>query len=1019
MKDPSETSTREEAETSSQQEAASTVTEPAEGGAAAVEPAETSDDRESPDESGSPEAASHEEGEASASPADEGSPGVEAEPAASEGEADASAPAPEAPRPVRATPNKVGLRDVLLTLGSVVGLAALHHHEGHTRVGVPLGIALAFAAALGVLGLLGDSPLDLRGDEAAPSEPSKPWYLREGWWVLLFSGALYIPLAGAYGLWDPWETHYSEVAREILSRDDWITTWWGQEGWFMSKPILIFWMSALGMGLGSTFGLRVVADSGPQFQEWCIRLPIVLLSMGALFALYRAVAAVWTRRAGVLVAMVLATMPHWFFLAHQAMTDMPFVAPLTLSIAALMRAVTVGEGGVTPHLVTLLGRRLRFSLWHLTLGAVLVTWIPQLTYLLTRPMVVACPDDARMQQCQEMLRMNRIGGAQFPVETYFYGSFGNSAETLASSVPGSPAWERLASVVPFFPSAVQGLLWLVVGAAALWLLRRVRRARDLYFVLVFFWCAISTMGKGPAGLAIPVAVAGTWLIVSGEWRLLRHARLLTGFLVFFAVGMPWYIAIVGRLGNEFIDRFVVHDIINRTVVGVHGDTGSVRYFLWQLGYAMFPWSGLVPVALLGWRQVVPSTSTPEQRHVARIGVLWFLTSFVLFSAMITKFHHYIFPAIPGAAVMVGLLLDRMLGAHTLRYARHPAGAIASLTAGLAAAVVGVANFRGSPRGAIPHGASELPAGSIPLGVGLLAVGVGLIALSWWLSLGEDTLEKIDGEKPSPAPEQGASLAGFFRPDDAAVDARGHLSSANAERYSAVSFGAMALGAAAVVAFVGRDLMYRGEVRPPGYQRLLQLFTYQYERMWPSESFDYAPIMAGFAVVASITACGLAVHRWRAHATRAMVALAAVWCAWALDFYMVDVSRHWSQRTLFERYYRMRQPRTSEPRGGDDARYTHDICGAYMMNWKGENFYTGGRCAMLDCGDLPFCSNHARQWMENHRGQRVFFVTERSHGSSIMAHVRASGGTARELTDAWDQNKFVLVEATVGAGSGTR
>jgi 4-amino-4-deoxy-L-arabinose transferase-like glycosyltransferase len=936
-----------------------------------------------------------------------------------------AAPAPEAPpRAVRETPNKVKPRDLALTVLSLLGLAALHHHDGHLRVGVPLGIALTFVAALGVLGLLGDSPLDLRGDEASPAEPAKPWYLREGWWVILFSGALYIPMAGAYGLWDPWETHYSEVAREILSRDDWITTWWGQEGWFMSKPVLIFWMSALGMGLGSTFGLRIAADSGPQFQEWCIRLPIVLLAMGALFGLYRAVAAVWGKRAGVLVAMVLATMPHWFFLAHQAMTDMPFVAPLTLAIAALMRAVTVGDGGVTPHRVRLFGVPLRVSLWHLTVGAMLVTWLPQVSYLFTRPMIVSCPEDARMQQCTEMLRLNRIGMSQFPVETYFYGSFGNSADTLASSVPGSPQWERLASVVPFFPSAVQALVWLVLGAAALWLLRRVRRARDLYFVLVFFWCAISTMGKGPAGLAIPVAVAGTWLVVSGEWRLLRHARLLTGLLVFLVVGMPWYIAIVGRLGNEFIDRFVVHDIINRTVVGVHGDTGSLRYFLWQLGYAMFPWSGLVPVAVLGWRQVVPGDATPEQRHVARIGMLWFLSSFVLFSAMITKFHHYIFPAVPGAAVLVGLLLDRMLGAHTLRHARNPAGSLAALGAGITAAVLGVANFRGSPRGAIPHAATELPPGSVGLGVALVLTGVGLVVLSWWLSRGEDTLERVQEhdahlDEASPAGGLGARVAAFFSADGPMVEARAKAAAESPERYAKISHGAMALGAAAVVAFVARDLMYRGEVRPPGYQRLLQLFTYQYERMWPTESFDYYPIMVGFGVVTAVVSASLAVHRWRAHAVRAMVVLAAVWCAWALDFYMVDVSRHWSQRTLFERYFRMRQPRTDEPRGGDDARYTHDICGAYMMNWKGENFYTGGRCAMLDCGDLPFCSNHARQWMENHRGQRVFFVTERSHGSSIMSHVRATGGTARELTDAWDQNKFVLIEATVGAGTGTR
>src|SRR5262249_29569834 len=31
--------------------------------------------------------------------------------------------------------------------------------------------------------------------------------------VILFGLLLYVPLAGTYGLWDPWETHYSEVAR--------------------------------------------------------------------------------------------------------------------------------------------------------------------------------------------------------------------------------------------------------------------------------------------------------------------------------------------------------------------------------------------------------------------------------------------------------------------------------------------------------------------------------------------------------------------------------------------------------------------------------------------------------------------------------------------------------------------------------------------------------------------------------------------------------------------------------------
>jgi len=895
----------------------------------------------------------------------------------------------------------------------VLGFVLLLTRQGHLRAGVWIGALLTAVTVLGLLGVLGDSPLDLRGDEReADADEARPWWRREGVWVLLFGAILYLPFAGAYGLWDPWETHYSEVSREILSRDDWITTWWGQEGWFMSKPILIFWMGALGMGLGTLFGLRIGPDGGPQWQEWCIRVPISLLAMAALYALYRAIASAWGRRAGLLVAMVLGTMPHWFFIAHQAMTDMPFVGPLVIAMSMLMLAVTAGDRIATARRFTLGGRPLRLSLWHGVVGSTLAMVVPQVMYLLTRSMVVACPEDARMAQCQDMLRQNRIGSLQFPVETYYYGSAGNSADSLVNSVPGSPAWERLANVVPFFPSAVQGVLWLLVGGAAMWLLRRERRAKALFFSMFYVWCAVATIGKGPAGIAIPVAVAGAWILVSGRWREIAQARLFTGSLLFLVVGMPWYVAITGRLGNEFFDRFVVHDIINRTVVGVHGDTGSVRYFIWQLGYATFPWSGLVPVALVAWRQLVPKTATQAQRDVARIGMLWFLVAFVLFSAMVTKFHHYIFPAVPGAAILVGLLLDRMLGSSQVTRASKGAASVASLVGGIASLIVGVASFVGSARGAIPRGADALPAGSKPLGIVLLGVGLGLVVLSWRLAgdqaRARDTADDTDADTTSGGLWE--RVQAFFTRGDPSAS-QGENAVASPARYGTISYGALAVFAAGVLAFVARDLGYHGTQRPPGYQRLLQLFTYQYERMWPSESFDYHPIMIGFGVVALVVSAAMAVHGLRAHAVRSLLVVAACFTVWALDVYMIDVSRHWSQRSLFERYYAERQARPeSQRREGEDLRYTHDPVGAYMMNWKGENFYTGGRSAMLDCGDLPFCSNRARQWIQRRRGQRVYFVTERTHGSSIVSIANGAGFRARELTDAWNQNKFVLVEA---------
>ena len=75
--------------------------------------------------------------------------------------------------------------------------------------------------------------------------------------VILFGLILYIPLAGSYGLHDPWETHYAEVARQMAVRGDYISLWWPgapiDPDHFWSKPVLSFWvmsLSLLAFGLG-------------------------------------------------------------------------------------------------------------------------------------------------------------------------------------------------------------------------------------------------------------------------------------------------------------------------------------------------------------------------------------------------------------------------------------------------------------------------------------------------------------------------------------------------------------------------------------------------------------------------------------------------------------------------------------------------------------------------------------------------------------------------------------------------
>src|SRR3954467_8115951 len=105
--------------------------------------------------------------------------------------------------------------------------------------------------------------------------------------LVLFFTALYIPFAGNYGLWDPWETHYSEVARQMLMRHDYVSLWWPgspqDRNEFWSKPVLTFWLMALGMAVA---GLQRGAHAANHFYdgemavgwtaEWAVRIPFIL-----------------------------------------------------------------------------------------------------------------------------------------------------------------------------------------------------------------------------------------------------------------------------------------------------------------------------------------------------------------------------------------------------------------------------------------------------------------------------------------------------------------------------------------------------------------------------------------------------------------------------------------------------------------------------------------------------------------------------------------------------------------------
>ena len=174
--------------------------------------------------------------------------------------------------------------------------------------------------------------------------------------MILLGLLLYIPFAGTYGLWDPWETHYSEVARQMTVRGDYISLWWPgapiDADHFWSKPVLSFWIMSLSMHL---FGIRGRGHDAAGAlalgtkAEWAVRLPFCLMGVLGIYALYLCVSRFVSRRAGVFAAIVAATSPMYSLVARQAMTDMAFVGPMTMALALGALALFDDEDAELPR----------------------------------------------------------------------------------------------------------------------------------------------------------------------------------------------------------------------------------------------------------------------------------------------------------------------------------------------------------------------------------------------------------------------------------------------------------------------------------------------------------------------------------------------------------------------------------------------------------------------------------------------------------------------------------------------
>lgn len=220
-------------------------------------------------------------------------------------------------------------------------------------------------------------------------------------------------------------------------------------------------------------------------------------------------------------------------------------------------------------------------------------------------------------------------------------------------------------------------LFVAVAQGCLWTLNQ----RDSRRAAIGFWIAMAgaTLTKGPVGPALVAAsgLAAWWFHGSTAcWRRL-HWRV--GLPLFAGLTLPWFVAIGIRSQGDFYRFAVGQQMLHRAMTKMEEHGGFPGYYLATTLATFFPWSALLPAALIG--------AWTRRKTSSDLGFLlgWAIGPLLVLEPIRTKLIHYYLPGIPALALLVGWLIEAVArDVASLR--RWPGGRLAmGMLGGLAVA----------------------------------------------------------------------------------------------------------------------------------------------------------------------------------------------------------------------------------------------------------------------------------------------------------------------------------------------
>ena len=189
---------------------------------------------------------------------------------------------------------------------------------------------------------------------------------------------------------------------------------------------------------------------------------------------------------------------------------------------------------------------------------------------------------------------------------------------------------------------------------------------------IYFFTGLATLAKGPVAPFLAFFIIAAFALLRREWRIVGRSLWWPGIVLYFAMVLPWFVAVQHQNPTFFREFFLQHNL-ERFATDRYRHEQPLWYYLPVVVLGIVPWS------VVGLRSLIDGmqTSVAEWRlrharkgppKVSRPGdafpeflVLWALIPIVFFSFSDSKLPGYILPSIPPITILTGDYLFRRRG----------------------------------------------------------------------------------------------------------------------------------------------------------------------------------------------------------------------------------------------------------------------------------------------------------------------------------------------------------------------